>query len=172
MIERSSYPRMAIVLLALVGFFDATYLMLSRFETNVAMVCPITGDGCTTVRDSVWSVFPPAHMATFGLPVALIGMFGYGLIFLLSLRALHADTLAALPLPQTLVALGSIGVVFSVYLTSLQIFVIQALCSWCALSAIVMTTIWLLALYDWRVWRSHSIATETTLGAGTARGAH
>jgi len=172
MIERSPYPRMAIVLLALVGFFDATYLMLSRFETNLAMVCPITGDGCTTVRDSVWSMFPPSHMTTFGLPVALIGMFGYGLVFLLSMRALHADTLAALPLPQTLVALGTIGVVFSIYLTSVQVFVIQAICSWCVLSAIVMTTIWLLALYDWRVLRSHGTAADTAIGAGTARGAH
>jgi hypothetical protein len=35
-----------------------------------------------------------------------------------------------------------------------------------------MTTIWLLALYDWRVRRSHSPPAETALGAGTARGAH
>jgi uncharacterized membrane protein len=163
---------MAIVLLALIGFFDATYLMLSRFETNLSMVCPITGDGCSTVRDSVWSVFPPLHMSAVGLPVALIGMFGYGLVFALALRALHADALAGLALPPTLVALGTIGVIFSAYLISLQAFVIQAICSWCVLSAIVMTTIWLLALYDWRVLRSHSIAAETTLGAGTARSAH
>jgi uncharacterized membrane protein len=117
-------------------------------------------------------MFPPAHMTTFGMPVALIGMFGYGLVFLLALRALHADALAGLPLPPALVALGSIGFVFSVYLMTVQIFVIQAICSWCALSAIIMTTIWLLALYDWRVRRSHDTAAETALGAGTARGAH
>jgi uncharacterized membrane protein len=153
---RTLYARMLIAVLALVGFFDATYLMVSRYLPNMSMVCPVTGDGCEQVRDSVWSVFPPSFLTSVHIPVALIGMFGYALVFVIGMMALRRDHAGGLALPPVLVGLSTFGVVFSAYLVSLQLFVIQAVCSWCVLSAILMTSIWLCSIYDWRQWRSQS----------------
>jgi uncharacterized membrane protein len=44
-----------------------------------------------------------------------------------------------------LLTLGLVGVIFSVYLTALEIFVIQAVCIWCITSAIITTAILLIA---------------------------
>ncbi len=156
MVERSVYARMGIVVLALAGFFDSAYLMLSRFQTDVSMICPVSGDGCTTVRDSPWSTIPPGS----GVPVALLGLVGYALVFGVAMAALHTDYARTLPLPLTLLAIGSAGVLFSIYLVGIQYFIIQAFCSWCLLSALLMATIWLLSLYDWRVWRSEAASTS------------
>lgn len=152
MIERSIYPRMAIALIALVGFFDACYLLLNFYYPTVSMACPITGDGCRSVRDSVWSVLPPAHISSVGIPTAVPGVLGYALICGLAMAALHTDRPGRLLLPPTLVALSSLGMLFSLGLGGIQVFIIREVCSWCVLSAILMFTIWLIALYDWRVW--------------------
>lgn len=158
MIERPMYPRMALALLALVGLFDAAYLSITHFQASTAITCPVTGDGCTQVRDSIWSVLPPGEQ---GIPIALLGVLGYALIFAGSMLALHRDTIRRLVLPLALVVLGSLGVVFSLYLVSLQLFVIQAVCSWCMLSALLMTTICVTAVYDWRTWEQHKANQQT-----------
>ena len=41
-----------------------------------------------------------------------------------------------------------IGVMFSAYLTYLEIFVIHAICPWCVASAVVMTILFVLAIVD------------------------
>ncbi len=155
MIERAYWPRMGMIVLALVGIFDATYLYISRLIPNFSMVCPVTGGGCEAVRDSAYSVFPPSILTSVNIPVATLGMIGYGLIFVIGLAALHTDVLRSWSLPATLVGLSSFGVAFSAYLVSVQAFIIRAFCSWCLLSAILMTCIWLLALYDRRELRAH-----------------
>jgi hypothetical protein len=49
--------------------------------------------------------------------------------------------------------LGSLGMLFSIYLINVQVLIIQSICSWCMLSSLLMLSIWAIALYDWRVWR-------------------
>jgi len=38
------------------------------------------------------------------------------------------------------------GVLFSIYLTYLELFVIHAICSWCLFSAVIITVLFLLSL--------------------------
>ena len=45
-----------------------------------------------------------------------------------------------------LVWLSGMGVLFSLYLTYLELFVIHAICRWCVGSAVIITAIFLLAL--------------------------
>ena len=66
--------------------------------------------------------------------MALVGAVGYALI-LLSL-ALPGD-----PGRFAGVLLGLVGIGFSVYLTYLELFVIDAICQWCVASAVVMTAL-------------------------------
>lgn len=160
MLARSIYARMAIAILALVGFFDSAYLMLSRYQTAISLVCPVTGDGCSTVQNSAWSTIPPGS----GVPIALLGIIGYGIVFGVAMAALHTNYARSLPLPALLAALGTLGVIFSIYLIGIQVFMIQAVCSWCMLSALLMITIWLVALFDWRTWHRQTI---TSPGDGT-----
>lgn len=142
---RALYARMAIALLALLGLLDAAYLTLHRYEEGIGLVCPV-GGGCETVQESRWSTLPPGD----GVPVALIGVAGYAALLGLGLTSLHRERLGRLALPPTLLALASVGLFFSLFLTALQVFVIRALCSWCLGSALLELGIWLAALVGWR----------------------
>src|SRR5689334_8876805 len=140
--QRSQSFGMAAALLALLGLFDAAYLALERLLGNGAIFCP-TGGGCTTVQSSAYS-------ALLGVPVAYIGVAGYALLLALGLLSLSADQLGGLSLPALLLAAASGGLLFSLYLSYLQLFVIGAICFWCALSALIELGIWVAALLNWR----------------------
>jgi uncharacterized membrane protein len=46
------------------------------------------------------------------------------------------------------------GLLFSIYLSYLQLFEIKAICFWCVISALIKLGIWVAALLDWRQARS------------------
>jgi uncharacterized membrane protein len=148
MIERSLYPRMGMALLALIGLIDSIYLSLSRLKLS-GLACPV-GGGCETVQNHAWSTIPPES----GIAIAYIGVAGYALMFMLSMFALHRDTLGPLPLPAALLTIGMIAVAFGIYLISVQAFVIHAYCFWCVLSGIFGLSFALCAFLDWRAWRA------------------
>jgi uncharacterized membrane protein len=133
--------RQAIALLALVGFFVALYLWLHALGVGGALKCG-TG-GCETVQTSRWAVL-------FGLPVAFYGVVGYVVILVVALGALRPAALAERKWSAVLAALASGGVVFTLYLTYLELFVIHALCRWCLASAAIITAIWIVALLSLR----------------------
>ncbi|NJP04245.1 MAG: vitamin K epoxide reductase family protein [Chloroflexaceae bacterium] len=160
MVERSLYPRMVGAVLALISMFNAGYLQLSRMKMS-DLVCPV-GGGCETVQISPWSTIPPGS----GIPISLIGLLGSTLLFVLLLRALQTDSLGPLPLPPTLLLISSIGVCFSLYLTVVQLFVIQAVCFWCALSALLELGMLGAIVLDWRAWRRGRGAIQTGHIAG------
>jgi uncharacterized membrane protein len=87
-------------------------------------VCGIS-HGCETVQTS-------AYAALLGVPVALLGLITYVVIFV-SLRLRGERPLL------TSYALTLIAFAFSVYLTYRELFTIHALCSWCVSSAVVFT---------------------------------
>jgi uncharacterized membrane protein len=87
-------------------------------------VCGIS-HGCETVQTS-------AYAALLGMPVALLGLITYVVIFV-SLRLRGERPLL------TSYALTLIAFAFSVYLTYRELFTIHAICSWCVSSAIVFT---------------------------------
>jgi uncharacterized membrane protein len=102
-----------------------------------------------------------------GIPVANAGVFGYLVLFGLAMAALQTDRLGPLLLPLTLLAVSAVGVLFSLYLTSLQLFVIKipetgapALCFWCMTSALIQAAIFVALLIDARAWRGASARTR------------
>ena len=116
--------RIAAALLALVGIGVATYIAIAE-SGGGAPKCLAGGSGCETVADSQYS-----HLA--GINVAVIGIAGY--VVLLAAAIAPGDPgrfggfLAAL-----------VGFGFSIYLTYLELFVIDAICQWCVASAVLMT---------------------------------
>jgi len=144
--------RQATALLALVGFFVALYLWLHALGYGGAIKCGASG-GCEVVQTSQWAVF-------LGLPVAFYGVVGYVAVFGVALAALRPAALAERSWSVLLAGLTSVGFLFTVYLTYLELFVIHAICRWCVGSAVIITLIWIVSLLSLR-----SPATRTGLGA-------
>jgi uncharacterized membrane protein len=73
------------------------------------------------------------------VPVSVLGLAGYLLLLALALAALWTTgcTQRRILLLSLVLSVGGVG--FSVYLTYLEIYVIEALCAWCVASAIVIT---------------------------------
>jgi len=133
--------RQAIAALALVGFFVALYLWLHQIGVGGELKCG-TG-GCETVQASRWS-------QQLGIPVAFYGVVGYAAILAVALVSLQPSWLARRGPTLLIAALATGGVLFSAWLTYLELFVIHAICRWCVTSALIMTAIWIVALYALR----------------------
>ena len=129
--------RQAIALLALVGLFVALYLWLHALGFGGPIKCG-TG-GCDTVQASQWAVL-------FGVPVAFYGVVGYLAILVVALVALRPAAVLRPKWNLALAGLATVGVLFTAYLTYLELFVIHAICRWCVGSAVIITAIWIVSL--------------------------
>jgi uncharacterized membrane protein len=109
---------------AAVGIGVAAYIAIAQAGDGAA-ACFGGGGGCETVAES-------SHSELLGVNVALIGAFGYALLLVCAILRGDGPRLAGF-------TLALIGLGFSVYLTYLELFVIDAICQWCVLSALLMT---------------------------------
>ncbi len=134
--------RQAIALLALVGLFVAVYLWLHAIGIGGAIKCGASG-ACEVVQTSRWAVF-------LGQPVALYGVIGYVVILIVALGGLRPAALVQRGWNVLLFGLATIGFVFTLYLTYLEVFVIHAICRWCVGSALIITVIWVVAAWGLR----------------------
>jgi uncharacterized membrane protein len=148
--------RMGAALLSLLGLFVSAYLYLYKIGRIGTLACG-TG-GCETVQTSVWSRFA-------GVEVSLIGMVGYALLLVVALVALRPALADRRGPAAVLVALAAGGVLFTAYLTYLELFVIHAICRWCVGSAAIIVTLLLLGLLELRRLRALPAARSRT---GTA----
>ena len=114
------------VFVAAFGVGVATYITIADAGGG-APVCLAGGGGCETVANSSYS-----HL--FGANVAVLGIIGYVLLLVTALLRGDGARMAGFGL-----ALGGFG--FSVYLTYLELFVIDAICQWCVASAVLMTAL-------------------------------
>ena len=149
--------RMAAALMSLIGLFVSAYLYLYKIGRIGTLAC---GSGaCETVQTSQWS-------RVLGVEVALIGVVGYAVLLGLALVALRPAQAERRGPAVALAGLAGGGVLFSLYLTYVELFVIHAICRWCVGSAAIIVTILLLALLELR--RVGSAGPAATRLAGTA----
>jgi uncharacterized membrane protein len=133
--------RMSAALLSLAGLFISAYLYLYKIGKIGSLAC---GAGeCETVQFSPWS-------SIAGVDVALIGVLGYAGLLALTLAALQPGLVARRWPARLLAGLAGVGVLFTVYLTYLELFVIHAICRWCLASGFVILAIFIVALLDLR----------------------
>jgi len=129
----------AVALLGLVGLFISLYLLLYDLGFYGVLLC---GSGsCETVQASKWAIF-------LGVPVPAWGVAWYGLVMATALR-LRAAGEDARTAGRLLAVLSVGGVAFSAYLTSLELFVLHAICFWCVASAVIAVAIFLVTA-PWR----------------------
>ncbi|MCB9450453.1 MAG: vitamin K epoxide reductase family protein [Anaerolineaceae bacterium] len=119
------------------GVIVAGYLTYVEVTANTA-VCGIVGD-CNAVQQS-------AYARLFGvLPVGVVGLVGYfGLLLVWIWGKVTGSRYATL----FLLGMALVGVIFSLYLTYLEPFVIGATCVWCLTSAVIMIALLWLFLPD------------------------
>lgn len=121
--------RLAIAFIGVLGFCVAMYIFISD-STSGAPACLAGGTGCETVAKSSYS-----HIA--GINVAIFGLIGWVLILGTVFFGNDQARLAGF-----LFTLGGFG--FSIYLTYLEIWNIEAICQWCVTNAVLMTICFLL----------------------------
>jgi uncharacterized membrane protein len=119
--------------LCVAGLFVSGYLTYIEV-TNRQAVCGPVGD-CNSVQQSPYAT-------VFGfLPVAILGLLGYAGI--LAAWAVYQYGPRSMQKFAALAMWGMVifGVLFSIYLTFLEPFVIGATCAWCITTAIIMTVL-------------------------------
>lgn len=121
--------RRLIAFVAVLGIGVASYIAIVEGGGG-APACLAGGGGCETVAKSSYS-----HIA--GINIAVFGIVGYVVLLATAFFANDAARFTGFA-----TALGGFG--FSVYLTYLEIYKIEAICQWCVGSAILMTILFLL----------------------------
>jgi uncharacterized membrane protein len=135
---------LGILVLALLGLADSVYLADSAL-TNSSLSCGIAGlDGCNTVAQSAYSKF-------LGIPLAVYGILFYVLIIASMFYAKSVRTMRSF---QILFFFASVGALLSFYFMFLQVFVIKAICIYCAGSFLASVIIWALSCRLFRLMRA------------------
>jgi uncharacterized membrane protein len=121
-----------IALLAAVGIGISTVSLVSHYSSSSSEYCAFDETfNCDLVNRSVFSTF-------LGVPVALIGMLGYGA--LLALTLVRSRAASALMLAGALA-----GLAFALYLTYIEAFILAVWCILCLGSLAVISAITVLA---------------------------
>ena len=132
----------AILILSLLGAVVAGYLVVQSVSGE-AVICPNVSVGRFNLNQCNIVLATP-YAKVFGLPNALYGLVTYLFFALLVLYELKEKQITnAIKL---LSYLSGLGILIFVYFVYLQLFVIEALCFFCLLSAITMTLIFALSV--------------------------
>ncbi|MEO7458242.1 MAG: vitamin K epoxide reductase family protein [Gemmatimonadaceae bacterium] len=133
--------RMLVALVALAGLFVALYLTLYKLGYIGTLACG-TGS-CELVQASKWATF-------LGVPVGAWGVAFYVGVLALALVGVMPANAERIGVSQLLLAMTGTGVLFSAWLTYLELFVIHAICRWCVVSAVLATILFVVAWLDYR----------------------
>ena len=140
------YLKLAIRLVVLPGFFAASYLSYSKVFDK-AIAC---SGGCEAIQISPWSEL-------FGIPVTVIGMVTYILIFTSTFIRGDVGKLGG-------AFLATVGAAFSIWLQYQALFVMEHFCPYCFTSAVCMQILAVLTIT--RVLRLPKFEDPEGLGDG------
>ena len=149
--------RVLTALVSLIGIFVALYLTLYKLGYIGTLVCSV--GSCETVQTSKWATM-------FGIPIGEWGVAFYVGVLAVSLYGLTPSNADRRGISQVLVAMTGFGVVFSAWLTYLELFVINAICQWCVISAILTVILFVLSWLDLK--EVSLLSDDTVLEAGEA----
>ena len=121
-------------LLALLGIADALYLTVEHV-TGQSVRCTIIS-GCSAVLSSPYAVVA-------GIPLAAVGDAAYFTVFSLAILAIFGYRIAG----KLLLPLVGAMFLVTLWLIYLQAFVIRELCQYCLLSALITTTLLVVAVF-------------------------
>jgi len=119
-----------------IGLLDSLYLSWVKI-VNSQVFCGTSGQ-CETVNNSPYSEIG-------GVPIAYLGLGAYlvilGLLFLEMRSPFWKETS-----PIAHFGISLVGVIYSAYLTYIEIAVLHAICPYCVVSAIAMLLLFIIAI--------------------------
>ena len=133
--------RRAIAFISLVGFFLAAYLTLYKLGYIETLACG-TGS-CEVVQSSKWSTL-------FGRPVAIWGACFYLAMLALSLAGSFGPLEESRAVEIGLALISGSGVLFSAWLTFVEVALLHAICRYCVVSACLVLILFVLSILDLR----------------------
>lgn len=125
------------IFLGFFGFFLSYYIAHKKSRKTERFVCPLKGS-CSEVVQSDFSRF-------LGLPVEKLGMIYY-FIIAVGYGAILMWVDSTDFLVMMLLLISTFAVVFSLYLTFIQLFTLRKICTWCLLSGLFTLLIFILSL--------------------------
>ena len=133
-------------LLAALGLVVAGYLAYVEISHEAAVW--VIGD-CNVVQSSSYATIA-------GVPVAVLGLLSYSAILILTSVQDRRNDMAAMWCRAALLAVTFIGTLFSIYLTVIELAVIEAVCMWCLTSAVVTGALLLIVVFPMTPQRRHN----------------
>lgn len=134
---RSTHPGIVLAVLDLVGLAIASYLSVIELQGELPYCGPLKG--CEEVALSEYSRIG-------GVPVAVFGVILSITLFVLAVAWWRTNRPALLAAHY---GLSLVGVLFEVYFTYLELFVIGAICVWCASYGVSLVARFGVALWVW-----------------------
>ena len=122
------------LVISFIGFADATYLTAKHYS-GTPLECSVF-ESCEKVTTS-------RYATVLGIPVALLGAIYYLAIFLSLIAYLDLRRGGILSFTALFTIVGLLASAWFVYL---QLFVIQAICPYCMVSAVASTVLFLLGM--------------------------
>lgn len=124
----SYYIDILLMVIGLAGFSLASYIYKCKHRKR-PLVCPMRGS-CDFVTQSDYSKF-------LGIPVERLGMVYYMAVFLFHAIVLLYPPIFTQGMIIASLAASTAAILFSLYLMSVQAFVLKQWCTWCVCSAIL-----------------------------------
>jgi len=125
------------IIAAVIGLIDSIYLIWIKIANDKIYCLPGIGD-CWTVNTSQYS-------QVFGIPISAFGAIAYLAILVAALFANRSNFLRVNQI-TLLFGISLAGFLYSLYLTYLELFVINAICPFCVISAVAMTILFVLSV--------------------------
>ena len=148
-----SAPDWLLFVLAIAGMALSGYLSVSAWREQLVAFCT-EGAGCDVVLNSPWSTL-------FGMPTSFWGFLSYALLAAVAWNRDPANRW------RWAWVIAFFGLLFSLYLTAISLFVLQAACPYCLVSLGLMATIFVwtslrrpqsLANFSWTPFLAKSAA--------------
>lgn len=121
--------------LSFIGMFVAGYSLYGYYFGDQSGLCNINS------TFSCYSVYHSGYSEIFGIPVSLIGIIGFGLIFICSAWSLQGKNTHKFLLPFASISLLSV-----IYFAYLSAFVIGVWCPSCIVSWVIIIVIFFYSL--------------------------
>jgi uncharacterized membrane protein len=145
--KREEWLRYSIIALAVIGLLLSLYLLKTHYEPPQKRFCDVNATfSCDFVNHSEYAEL-------LGIPVSLLGLLHYALLLFVALFPLWLAKLCKLELRLLYLLLLfelSLGLLFSIYLTGVEAFILHAYCPLCLLSAAITLAHFILAILLWK----------------------
>jgi uncharacterized membrane protein len=135
---RRTHPGIILAALDVIGLVIAAYLSVVELQGDLPYCGPLKG--CEVVALSEYARIG-------GIPVAVFGVVLSVSLLVLALAWMRSGRIELLAAHY---GLSLLGVVFEVYFTYLELFVIGAVCVWCASYGLSLVARFAVALLVWR----------------------